>query len=357
MNRAALRAPRPADLPSSPLTPAGRRREGLHALEHYWYSERPLVRLLIPLSWLYRLLVALRRLAYRVGVLRVSRLEVPVIVVGNITVGGTGKTPLVAWLAGFLQRHGYTPGLVSRGYGGAASQWPQQVRPDSDPVTVGDEAVLLAGRSGCPMAVGPRRVDAARALLRYRHCDILLSDDGLQHYALGRDVEIAVVDGVRRLGNGHLLPAGPLREPRRRLRRVDFIVANGGGGHGEYGMKLRPGLPRPVDGSGGPIAWDHFQGGAVHAVAGIGHPARFFETLRQQGLAIEEHAFPDHHRYGATDFDFAAPGDAILMTEKDAVKCRHLGRPNLWYVPVDAELDPRFGERLLALLERKKSRG
>lgn len=329
----------------------------MKSLADYWYSDRPLVWLLIPVSWLYRLLVALRRVAYRAGLLRVHRIGVPVIVVGNVTVGGTGKTPLVAWLAEYLKERGYKPGLVSRGYGGQASQWPQQVRGDSDPSTVGDEAVLLAARTGCPMAVGPDRVAAAQALLTYRHCDLILSDDGLQHYALGRDIEIAVLDGVRRLGNGHLLPAGPLREPKRRLRRVDFVVVTGGGGHGEYGMRLRPQLPHSVGGASEPQPWEKFAGQNVHGVAGIGHPERFFETLRKNGLKVTAHPFPDHYRYEPKDFEFAQAGEPILMTEKDAVKCRYFDDLNLWYVPVDAELDPRFGERLLALLERKKKRG
>lgn len=329
----------------------------LKSLDRYWYSDRPVVWLLIPVSWLFRLVVAARRLAYRTGILRTRRLPIPVIVVGNITVGGSGKTPLVAWLANLLREHGYQPGLVSRGYGGKAAHWPQQVRSDSDPVTVGDEAVLLASRTRCPMAVGPDRAGAAKALLEHRRCDVIVSDDGLQHYALGRDIEIAVVDGVRRLGNGHMLPAGPLREPKRRLRRVDFVVATGGGGHGEYGMKLRPALPRRVGGDDEAVSWQAFAGRTVHAVAGIGHPSRFFAALRKQGLDIVEHPFPDHHGFSREDLRFAKSDEAILMTEKDAVKCRHFENANLWYVPVVAELDPRFGERLLALLDRKKTRG
>lgn len=335
----------------------GRRFVALKSLDSYWYGERPVVWVLIPVSWLYRLAVAVRRIAYGLGLLRVHKLAVPVIVVGNITVGGTGKTPLVVWLAGELKAHGYHPGLVSRGYGGRATHWPQQVRADSDSVVVGDEALLLAGRTGCPMAVGPDRVAAARALLEHRHCDVILSDDGLQHHALGRDVEIAVLDGVRRLGNGHLLPAGPLREPRRRLRRVDFVVVTGGGVHGEYEMKLRPQPPRRLGGGGEVASWDSFAGRTVHAVAGIGNPVRFYDTLRKRGLDIVEHSFPDHHRYREGDIDFAAADEPVLMTEKDAVKCRDFAHPNLWYVPVDAELDPRFSERLLSLLDRKKQRG
>jgi len=194
-------------------------------LEYYWYLRSPWMLLLTPLSLLFRTAVWLRRSAYRVGLLASHRLPVPAIVVGNITVGGTGKTPLVAWIANHLKNAGYNPGVVSRGYRGKATSWPQQVRPDSDPTVVGDEAVLVAGLCNCPMSVGPNRVAAASALIEHNNCDIIVSDDGLQHYALQRDVEIAVVDGVRRFGNGLSLPAGPLREPLKRLTEVDMVVA------------------------------------------------------------------------------------------------------------------------------------
>ena len=165
----------------------------------------------------------MQRAAYAFGMLRVTRFNVPVVVVGNVTVGGTGKTPLVIWLANRLRQEGYSPGIVARGYRGAARHWPQQVRPDSDPFAVGDEAVVLARRCRCPVSVGPDRVAAVDALLQYHDCDVIISDDGLQHYALGRDVEIVVVDGVRRFGNGYCLPAGPLREPAKRVRSADFV--------------------------------------------------------------------------------------------------------------------------------------
>ncbi len=325
-------------------------------VERVWYGASPWVVPLLPFSALWCLLVSLRRLAYRVGLLRVSHLPVPVIVVGNIAVGGSGKTPLVVWLVRQLRQAGYHPGVVSRGYGGAARHWPQQVRPDSDPVTVGDEAVLIARRTGCPMAVGPDRPAAARALLEWHECDVIVSDDGLQHYALGREIEIAVVDGVRRYGNGHCLPAGPLREGRRRLRGVDFIVNNGSHDRLEYPMRLRPGEVLPLSGEGVGRSLESFRERRVHAVAGIGNPGRFFEMLRRHGLEVVEHPFPDHHPYRAPDLRFEERLP-ILMTEKDAVKCRALGVSDAWYLPVEADVEGGFRERLLDRLARLEKSG
>jgi tetraacyldisaccharide 4'-kinase len=319
-------------------------------LASLWYSRSPLVLLLLPLSALYRLLVGLRRLAYGAGLLPSHRLSVPVIVVGNITVGGTGKTPLVIWLVEHLRARGYRPGLVSRGYGGRARNWPQQVRPDSDPGVVGDEAVLLARHCTCPMAVGPDRVAAARALEEHHGVDIIVSDDGLQHYALQRDIEIAVIDGVRRFGNGHCLPAGPLREPVSRLRSVDLVVANGIGGRLEYGMRLLPGDAWRLDDPAQRRELRTFANTRVHAVAGIGHPERFFTTLAGIGIQGIPHAFPDHHAFQAKDLAFARDGLPVLMTEKDAVKCQALPGLQAWVVPVRAELDERFARQLDRLL-------
>jgi tetraacyldisaccharide 4'-kinase len=318
-------------------------------LDDIWYGRSPWTLMLLPLTGLYCAVIGLRRLAYRWGLLRTRRLPVPVIVVGNISVGGTGKTPLIAWLAEFLRAQGYRPGLVARGYGGAAKHWPQQVRPDSDPRAVGDEPVLLARLTGCPMAVAPDRVAAARALLEHSACDVILSDDGLQHYALGRDIEIAVIDGVRRFGNGHCLPAGPLREPVRRLASVDLTVCNGLAATGEFAMtvqadtavNLSTGERRPLK---------QFRGGRISAIAGIGRPERFFQALRQHGLEIEARAFPDHHAYRPEDLGFA--GHALLMTEKDAVKCLRFARPHFWAITVRTELSPEFGARVLGLLRR-----
>jgi tetraacyldisaccharide 4'-kinase len=323
-------------------------------LASLWYSRSPLVLLLLPLSWLFRLLVALRHLGYRAGVLPSHRLPVPVIVVGNITVGGTGKTPLVIWLVEHLRTLGHRPGLVSRGYGGQARNWPQQVRPDSDPAMVGDEAVLLAGHCRCPMAVGPDRVAAARALLEHHDVDILVSDDGLQHYALQRDLEIVVIDGVRRFGTGYCLPAGPLREPQSRLESADLVVANGIGGRREYAMRLKPALAWRLDDPRQRRELRDFAGTRVHAVAGIGHPERFFTALSGLGIQVIPHAFPDHHPFRAEDLLLTPDDHPILMTEKDAVKCRSFAGLQAWVVPVQAELDERFTlqlDRLLAQLD------
>ncbi|GAB4294186.1 MAG: tetraacyldisaccharide 4'-kinase [Thiohalomonadaceae bacterium] len=319
-------------------------------LDHYWYSVNPVALLLLPLAALFCALALLRRAAYRFGWLRSVRLPVPVVVVGNITVGGSGKTPLVIWLAHFLRAQGYRPGIISRGYGGLAAQWPQPVAADADPRLVGDEPVLIAQRSGCPMAVGPDRVAAGRLLLQQHDCDIILSDDGLQHYRLARDVEIAVLDGTRRLGNGFCLPAGPLREPAWRLAGIDLRVGNGAAAAGELLMTLQPQAVLHLrDGTAQPL--ESFRGRRVHAVAGIGNPARFFQMLRDHGITVIEHAFPDHYRYSVADVQFG-DGLPVLMTEKDGVKCRAYGDEHLWAVAVSAQLPDDFGRQLLSLLAR-----
>ena len=318
-------------------------------IEGLWYGRHPLTLLLAPLSWLYLAALACRRFMYAAGILPVTRLPVPVIVVGNLTVGGTGKTPLVIWLARYLQTLAYKPGIVSRGYGGATQSQARRVEPGSDPALVGDEPVLLAQRTGRPVAVAPDRVKAALALLRQTDCDILLSDDGLQHTSLGRDVEIVVVDGVRRFGNGRCLPAGPLREPAARLDTVDMVVAGGRAAGDEFLMEYT-GLPvKSLDG-GQEAELADFAKQTVHAVAAIGNPGRFFSMLRRNGIDAEEHAFPDHHDFRRSDLEF---GDnaAVLMTEKDAVKCRRFGLENAWYVPVDVRLPETFERKLKELLE------
>lgn len=322
----------------------------MKSLQAHWYSPRAPVWLL-PLEGVFRVLAALRRAAYSRGLLRSQKLAVPVVVVGNISVGGTGKTPLVAWLVKLFQKAGYHPGIVSRGYGGQAQRWPQQVRADSNPDLVGDETVMLAQRCGCPIAAGPDRVAAARALLQHARCDVIISDDGLQHYALQRDIEIAVVDGERRFGNGHCLPAGPLREPISRLGQVDFVVANGAASRGEFAMRLAARGLRAVADDSQPRDFVELAGQRVHAVAGIGHPQRFFQLLRAQGLMPVEHPFPDHHRYVAGDLAF---GDdlPIVMTEKDAVKCRPFAGAQMWYVPVEAHLPEALALRLLQMLKQ-----
>jgi tetraacyldisaccharide 4'-kinase len=311
--------------------------------------------------------VRARRAAYARGWLRARRLERPVLVVGNITVGGSGKTPLVIWLAAQLRAAGWTPGIVLRGYGGAAGSRRAAVRveADSDPRLVGDEALLLRQRTGVPVAVGRERVRAGRLLLG-EGVDLIISDDGLQHLALARDVEIAVIDANYGLGNGYLLPAGPLREPRTRLAQVDALVINGQSAYwgealrdlaalGPFTMRLTGEWLWPLAGAGGRAALAGFAGRRVHALAGIGHPQRFFALLREAGLELIEHPFPDHHRYRGRELEF---GDElpVLMTEKDAVKCRVFGAANRWYLPVAATFEDSEAAALLAGLQRRLER-
>ena len=321
--------------------------------ESLWFGERRHALPLLPFAFLFRVVVALRRLLYAVRVLPVTKLPVPVIVVGNLTVGGSGKTPLIIWLSEHLRRHGYKPGIVSRGYGGGKKRRrPQQVRADSNPYAVGDEAVLLAARSACPVAVARKRAQAGLELARYRQCDIILCDDGLQHYALHRDVEIAVIDGERRFGNGYSLPAGPLREPRRRLARCDLLVAKGEALRHEFPMRYRAGPLKSLR-DDSVMELQQLQQRPLHAVAGIAYPERFFSTLKQAGLEARQHVFPDHHPYRQADFDFVREGEAILMTEKDAVKCRSLTLPDAWYVPIEAEMTEAFVVRFNNMLQEK----
>jgi tetraacyldisaccharide 4'-kinase len=308
--------------------------------------------LLCPLSWLFGLLSALRRAGYRSGLLKTHRLPVPVVVVGNISVGGTGKTPLVIWLARQLQVAGMHPGIISRGYRGKHGA-PLAVSVGSDPAEVGDEPVMLAERTRLPVFVGHDRVAAALALLQaHPACDVIISDDGLQHYRLGRDVEIAVVDGMRRFGNGRLLPAGPLREPESRLDDVDAVVCNGASDKEDvFAMQLQPGVFRNLRDAARTATVEDFAGRKLLAVAGIGHPPRFFAQLENMGLKAETRAFPDHHAYTPDDLP-SAGADAILMTEKDAVKCRAFARPEWWYLEVEARLDHALLERVLNKLRK-----
>jgi tetraacyldisaccharide 4'-kinase len=318
-------------------------------LDSYWDTRNWLSALLMPLAGLYCLAIRLRVLAYRSGLLISRGLPVPVIVVGNISVGGTGKTPLVSWLVRHLRDQGRRPGILIRGYGGSATDWPRRVRPGADPREVGDEAVVLARGTGCPVMAGPDRLESARVLVERLDCDVLVSDDGLQHYALNRDIEIAVVDGERRFGNGRCLPAGPLREPVARLQQADLVIVNGNPGAGELGMDLLadravnladPLTVRPLE---------SFRGQEVAAMAGIGNPGRFFRMLRQWGLAISEHAYPDHYPYRPEDL--SGFGDRpVLMTEKDAVKCEAFAGPDSWYVPVEARPDRNWVRRLDRLM-------
>lgn len=319
-------------------------------LETLWYGRHPLAGVLAPVGWCYAAFMWLRRIGYLSGILPVRELTVPVIVVGNITVGGTGKTPLVIWLAEYLKSQGYRPGIVSRGYGGTVPKFPQQVRPDSSPDTVGDEPVLIAQRTGCPVAVSPKRHIAARELVKHTSCNILICDDGLQHHVLGRDIEIAVVDGDRRLGNGRCLPAGPLREPAGRLKSVDMVVANAKAGKSEFLMEYRSLPLRSLTDESRRLDVGSLRGQSVHAVAGVGNPGRFFSYLRSKAVPIIKHEFPDHFCYRPEDLRF---GDEfpIVMTEKDAVKCRGFALENAWYLPIEANLPAAFQHRLSVLLK------
>ena len=319
-------------------------------LEDCWYQRCSWLLLLTPVALVYCGLVRLRRWFYRVGWLAGHRLPVPVVIVGNLTVGGTGKTPLVIWLVDFLKAAGYRPGVIACGYRGKARDWPQTVQADSDPMELGDEAVLLAGRCECPVVVGPDRVTAARALLETSDCDLIVCDDGLQHYALERDVEIVVIDGERRFGNGWCLPAGPLREPPTRLTKVDLTVVNGPESlPGEYSMTLRVERANNLETGHGSRSLADFGHGSVHAIAGIGNPERFFTSLRQAGVLFEKHVFPDHHLYSVQELAFD-DGRPLVMTEKDAVKCRTFALANSWYVPVTIEMSAEFGIRVLELI-------
>jgi tetraacyldisaccharide 4'-kinase len=310
----------------------------------HWYRLSPISVLLYPLSLVFRLAVALRRLLFRLGVLSSVRIGIPVIVVGNLTVGGTGKTPLILALANALRESGLRPGILSRGYGGTNVS-PRAVAAGDEAERVGDEPLLLAERSGCPVWIGADRVAAARALCAaHPTCNVILCDDGLQHYRLRRDFEIAVED-ERGVGNGFLLPAGPLREPAG--RSVDAKVTNDGeSGPGVFAMRLSAaGLYRVGDVSA-PLALSQISGKRLHAVAGIGNPGRFFATLSRMGLVFSAHPFPDHHPFRAADLRFA-DCDFVLMTEKDAVKCRRFGRRDLVAVRVEAEIDPALVELIL----------
>ena len=329
------------------------RTETARRLQALWYGNSHAYLLLLPLSWLYCSIAVLRRAAYRLGLLRSTTLDSKVVIVGNLVTGGSGKTPLTMAVARLLTGAGLRVGILCSGYRGRARRWPQRVTPDSDPREVGDEAVLLAQKTGLPVMAGRDRVTAGRALLNATPCDLLVCDDGLQHYALHRDLEIAVIDAARPRGNGACLPAGPLREPWRRLRRADAVVALGGPCETATTVMTyvsttavslhRPQQQRPLTA---------FAGLDLCAVAGIAHPERFFAQLRAAGLQVEARAFDDHHAYSAQDFTFTA-GRPVLMTGKDAVKCRLLPLPDAWVVPVEVRLDPDFADWLIAAVARE----
>ena len=318
-------------------------------LEKVWYGKGYWWLMLLPLTVIYRSALTMRKLLYRYQKVPLYRPRVPVIIVGNITVGGTGKTPLTLALVRHFKAMGYKPGVVSRGYGGKASRYPHAVQ-ESDLASVsGDEPLLIKKQTQCPVVVDPDRSRGLRFLIEDLECNLIISDDGLQHYRLKRDIEIVVVDGLRELGNGHCLPAGPLREPACRLQQVDFVVSNGGrSSQDNYSMMLRPTAYYSMDRLS-KLPPTAFSGTMVNGVAGIGNPERFFTTLEQLGLKVIRNVFPDHHHFVPEDikFDNDYP---VVMTEKDAVKFK--GDPLLssaissnvgvWYLEVESELPEAF---------------
>ncbi|HAT1576085.1 tetraacyldisaccharide 4'-kinase [Raoultella ornithinolytica] len=315
-----------------------------------WSGESPVWRLLLPLSWLYGLVSGLIRLSYRLGLKKAWRAPVPVAVVGNLTAGGNGKTPVVIWLVEQLQQRGIRVGVVSRGYGGKAASYPLLLSNDTSTAEAGDEPVLIFQRTGAPVAVSPARREAVQALLHAHDLQLIITDDGLQHYKLARDKEIVVIDGERRFGNGWWLPAGPMRERASRLRSVDAIIVNGGVAQaGEIPMQLRPGLAVNLrSGERRDVAsFDN-----VVAMAGIGHPPRFFATLESCGvLPVKTVALADHQALTQASVSaLVNPQQTLLMTEKDAVKCRGFAEANWWYLPVDAIMTDERAQQLLTEL-------
>ncbi|MGI9201458.1 MAG: tetraacyldisaccharide 4'-kinase [Woeseiaceae bacterium] len=320
-------------------------------LHRVWYDGGASYRLLLPLTGLYWLLVETRRYLYRIGLLSSQKVVAPVIVVGNITTGGTGKTPLTIWLAQQLRAQGFSPGIVSRGYGGSKSATSMRVDSASDPAVVGDEPVLLAQRSSCPVVVDRDRSRAAEMLVA-DGADVIIADDGLQHYRLARSYEICVVDGARGLGNRYLLPAGPLREPVARLKKVDRVLLNGPLQKEDAALstllrdsiefELRPNMAVRLNGSQvRPI--DSFAGTTVHAVAAIGNPSRFFDLLRAGGMQVIEHAYPDHAALSIEQLKFGDEFE-VLMTEKDAVKLGKSVSDKFWSMPVELVIDPLLAD-------------
>ena len=315
----------------------------------WWQKGHWLSHLLVPSSLVYAAGVALRRWGYQVGLLPIGRLPVPVIVVGNISIGGTGKTPMVIWLAQHLRRNGLRPGVISRGYGRRGQCRLLQVGPDSDPAMAGDEPVLIAKRAACPVVVDKDKLAAGHTLVEILHCDVVLSDDGMQHYGLHRDVEICMIDGERRFGNGRPLPAGPLREPLSRLGEADLLVASRQAQSSEHLMRLHTDTLHNLSGARRSEAVGSWAGQTVHAVAGTAHPEGFFTLLQRRGLNPIAHPFRDHHFFHPQDICFADQLP-VVMTEKDAVKCANFCTERHWFLPVHAEPTTAFVQQLDALL-------
>ncbi|PCJ85145.1 MAG: tetraacyldisaccharide 4'-kinase [Thiotrichaceae bacterium] len=330
----------------------------MKSLEQYWYESSPVIWLLLPLSALYCLLVGIRRQLYKLKIKQSFSVDVPVIVIGNIVAGGSGKTPLLISLCDYARNNGLVPGVVSRGYGGSFTGL-KQVDINDKAALVGDEPLMIHQKTKVPVVVGSDRVAAINHLLEHNQCNVIFSDDGLQHYRMKRDFEIAVIDSSRRFGNGFCLPAGPLREPESRLNDVDMVVYNTTGSleAEQHSYSLQFSMVSPLKG-GEARALSLFENKSVHAVAGIGHPQRFFKQLREMGVSVVEHAFSDHHQYQADDFA-GWQSDCIIMTEKDAIKCSDLLLADAWVVNTSVQLSSalkaQFDVILLPVMSQLKS--
>ncbi len=316
---------------------------------YFWKKITPINLLLYPLSLLFRIVIAVRKRYLLTFARPKVNISVPIIIVGNITFGGTGKTPLVIWLVKKLVNLGFKPGIISRGYKGTLKQWPQHVLPNSDPLLVGDEPVVIAQRTELPFYISPNRPEAAMTLLENHDCNVIVADDGLQHYALKRDLEIIVVDGTVRFGNKLCFPAGPLREPVSRLAAADITLINEGEPDHELTFRMHSKSVKSLNDNQELTLLD-FKGKTVHAVAGIGNPSRYFQHLKEAGISVIEHIFPNHHIYKNKDFSFTQD-IPILMTEKDAVKCKDFQINNAWYVEVYVDMHENAEKRINQLLD------
>ena len=318
----------------------------------FWYQNtRWWSWLLYPFSLIFFAIAVTRRFLYRKNILKSTKNKLPVIVVGNISVGGNGKTPFVIWLCELLIKQGYKPGIISRGYGGKSATYPLLVGEQTTGQEAGDEPVMIFRRLGIPVVVDPVRSQAADYLFDNELADIIVTDDGLQHYALQRDIEIVVVDGKRRFGNQHLMPMGPLREPVSRLKEVDFIINNGAQQVGEFSMFLAPDDCQTVNGEKRQLLASQ----PVNACAAIGYPQRFFDTLKKQQFTLNKTVeFADHHLFSIDDFKQFDKQLPLLMTEKDAVKCTKFALDNWWYLPISAQLPDAFEKLLIEKIKEIK---
>jgi tetraacyldisaccharide 4'-kinase len=324
---------------------------------HWWLKRNGIARFLWPASIAFAGIVKCRQFLYKHKLLPVYQANLPIIVVGNISVGGTGKTPLVIAIVQWLQQQGHTPAVISRGYRAKPPCYPFWVTADTAATVAGDEPVLIAKHAQCPVVIAPKRVQAVQAIEQAGKYSVIIADDGLQHYSLQRDIEIIVIDAERQFGNGFLLPAGMLREPIKRCQQADLLVYNGEGpaqGIGSYAYNMQLAVKTVYNLQQPTVHYSlqQFQGQTVHAVAGIGNPQRFFKLLANAGINIIEHAFPDHHHYIAADFMFANDGLPILLTEKDAVKCTTLAKSAMFCVAVEAALSSEFFQQLSILMEK-----